>query len=103
LRRQLGTLQNDYTDTRAKYSGPHPEVQRLAHEIEAVQAKIEAQERQVERRVAAQARAGNRPVINTSFSMDVGETVVVGTSRLSGNSKALIALLTAVPQKSSAR
>jgi len=103
LRRQLGTLQNDYTDARAKYSGPHPEVQRLAHEIEAVQAKIEAQERQVERRVAAQARAGNRPVINTSFSMDVGETVVVGTSRLSGNSKALIALLTAVPQKSSAR
>jgi hypothetical protein len=99
----LGTLQNDYTDARAKYSGPHPEVQRLAHEIEAVQAKIEAQERQVERRVAAQARAGNRPVINTSFSMDVGETVVVGTSRLSGNSKALIALLTAVPQKSSAR
>jgi hypothetical protein len=71
--------------------------------MEAVQAKIEAQERQVERRVAAQARAGNRPVINTSFSMDVGETVVVGTSRLSGNSKALIALLTAVPQKSSAR
>ena len=30
--------------------------------------------------------------------MDIGETVVVGTSRLSGNSKALIALLTAVPQ-----
>jgi hypothetical protein len=35
--------------------------------------------------------------------MDVGETVVVGTSRLSGNSKALIALLTAVPQKSARR
>jgi hypothetical protein len=35
--------------------------------------------------------------------MDVGETVVVGTSRLSGNSKALIALLAAVPQKSARR
>ena len=29
--------------------------------------------------------------------MDVGETVVVGTSRLNGGSKALIALLTAAP------
>jgi hypothetical protein len=41
------------------------------------------------------------PVIETSFTMDVGETVVVGTSRLRGNSRALIALLTAVPMKGS--
>ena len=34
-------------------------------------------------------------VIDTSFQMDVGETVVVGTSRVAGD-KALIALLTAV-------
>jgi len=34
-------------------------------------------------------------VIDTSFLMDVGETVVVGTSRVAGD-KALIALLTAV-------
>jgi hypothetical protein len=34
-------------------------------------------------------------VIDTSFAMDVGETVVVGTSRVAGD-KALIALLTAV-------
>jgi hypothetical protein len=34
-------------------------------------------------------------VIDTSFMMDVGETVVVGTSRVAGD-KALIALLTAV-------
>ena len=37
-------------------------------------------------------RAG---LINTSFNMEVGETVVVGTSRLQGD-KALIVLLTAV-------
>jgi hypothetical protein len=43
-------------------------------------------------------RAG-RTVIDTSFTMDVGETVVVGTSRLKANSKALIALLTAVPAR----
>ena len=34
-------------------------------------------------------------IIDTSFAMDVGETVVVGTSRVAGD-KALIALLTAV-------
>ena len=37
-------------------------------------------------------------MIDTSFTMDVGETVVVGTSRLAGGDKALIALLTAVPR-----
>ena len=40
-------------------------------------------------------RAG---VIETSFAMDIGETVVVGTSRMRGGDKALIALLTAVPK-----
>jgi hypothetical protein len=39
-----------------------------------------------------------RPMIDTSFTMDVGETVVVGTSRVAGGDKALIALLTAVPR-----
>jgi hypothetical protein len=43
------------------------------------------------------------PVMDTSFTMELGETVVVGTSRLKGNSRALIALLTAVPGKSSTR
>jgi len=40
-----------------------------------------------------------RSVIDTSFSMDVGETVVVGTSHVRGGDKALIALLTAVARK----
>jgi hypothetical protein len=35
-------------------------------------------------------------LIDTMFTMDVGETVVVGTSRLAGGENALIALLTAV-------
>jgi hypothetical protein len=43
------------------------------------------------------APSASRSIIDTSFAMDVGETVVVGTSRLKGNSRALIALLTAVP------
>jgi len=60
----------------------------------------------------AETRAGGKPtaragsesdnrnsIIDTSFAMNVGETVVVGTSRLKGGSKALIALLTAVPPR----
>jgi hypothetical protein len=35
-------------------------------------------------------------VLETSFSMSVGETVVVGTSKLDGGSEALVVLLTAV-------
>jgi hypothetical protein len=42
-------------------------------------------------------------MIDTSFAMDVGETVVVGTSRLKGGSRALIALLTAVPPRGTER
>jgi hypothetical protein len=43
--------------------------------------------------------ASRSTIIDTNFTMDVGETVVVGTSRLKGGSKALIALLTAVPPR----
>lgn len=45
----------------------------------------------------------SRSIIDTSFTMDVGETVVVGTSRLAGGDKALIALLTAVPRTAGSR
>jgi len=44
-----------------------------------------------------------RSVIDTTFNMDVGETVVVGTSRTRGGDKALIALLTAVPKGSASK
>jgi len=65
---------------------------------------VAEQERRIEAaRAQSEAAHGQRSVMNTSFTMDLGETVVVGTSRLSGNSKALIALLTAVPPKSSRR
>ena len=36
-------------------------------------------------------------LISTSFGMEEGETVVVGTSRLDGDQRALVVLLTAVP------
>jgi hypothetical protein len=42
------------------------------------------------------------PLIDTTFTMRLGETVVVGTSRVRGD-KALIAVLTAVPQSPQGR
>jgi hypothetical protein len=50
---------------------------------------------------AGSAAENRNSIIDTSFAMNVGETVVVGTSRLKGGSKALIALLTAVPPRAS--
>ncbi len=39
----------------------------------------------------------SQALISTSFGIEVGETVVVGTSRLEGDHRALVVLLTAVP------
>ena len=47
----------------------------------------------------ATTRSGVRDVLDSTFSMKVGETVVIGTSRLKGD-KALIALLTAASRNS---
>ncbi len=41
--------------------------------------------------------AGMVSLLGTTFSMKVGETVVVGTSKLNGGSKALVVLLSAAP------
>lgn len=46
---------------------------------------------------------GGKAIIDTSFRMDVGETVVVGTSGLKGGNRALIALLTAVSSPARSR
>lgn len=40
---------------------------------------------------------GAIPVMETGFQMTVGETVVVGTSRVTGTEQALVFLLTAIP------
>jgi hypothetical protein len=40
----------------------------------------------------------DRPVIDTSFTIDVGETIVVGSSKLGGD-VALVVLLTALPNR----
>lgn len=65
--------------------------------------KIRLARSSMDQRTASQGRSVlksmNPSVIDTSFTMDVGETVVVGTSRVAGGEKALIALLTAVANR----
>ena len=61
--------------------------------------QLDEVKRKIEEQGAIQNRAtvrgkNTQQVLNSSFSMKVGETVVIGTSRLKGD-KALIALLTA--------
>jgi hypothetical protein len=79
------------------------DVARLEEELAALQLKYGAKNPEVMRKsselVAARARVGHpaRIIIDTSFNMNGNETVVVGTSRVQGDS-ALIALLTAVPR-----
>lgn len=80
-----------------RYNDNHPEVQQAKSQLAALERQLEqirVEETAKGYRAAAMVR--RRAMIDTSFTMDIGETVVVGTSRLKGD-KALIALLTAVP------
>ena len=48
-------------------------------------------------RGAAPVSPASRPVLSSSFAAEIGQTVVVGTSRLNGGDEALIVLFTALP------
>ncbi len=98
---QRAALQQRLAELQKNASDNHPDVVRLRAEIQGFERMLAARGDESARRTFA--GATRRAVIDTSFTMDVGETVVVGTSRLKGD-KALIALLTAVaPTKSPAR
>jgi hypothetical protein len=77
--------------------GDPVEVQRMQAQLNAVTRRIE--ELKQRSAVAVAAKATGRTVIDTSFRMDDGETVVVGTSKVKGGGKALIALLTATSDR----
>ena len=113
LEQEVSVAKERLETARAKLTPQHPDIARLESELraatqrlaEAKAAQAGESVRQVEgekgsRESLAGPKFGDRSIMNTSFTMDLGETVVVGTSRLSANSKALIALLTAVPPKS---
>jgi len=89
---------------RRKYSPNHASVVQAEKELAAARRQLELEEHAATvggLRPALRTMRG-RNIIDTSFSMAVDETVVVGTSRLRSGSKALIALLTAVPPRGSA-
>ena len=75
------------------------ELRRMNREIEDLTTRVaESKATRSSPRGPVEPRAKSA-IIDTTFTMDVGETVVVGTSRLKGGAKALIALLTAVPPR----
>lgn len=95
---QRAELEAKLRALKERYSDTHPEVQALKKQLSELQTQqepVRAEEAAKRYRVMASA-ARQRAMIDTSFTMDIGETVVVGTSRLKGD-RALIALLTAVP------
>ena len=72
------------------------EVKRLDTQLAAVTRRIADLKQSL---TVASSKAGGRAVIDTSFRMDDGETVVVGTSKVKGGGRALIALLTATTDR----
>jgi hypothetical protein len=72
------------------------EVRRPVAQLQAVNKRINELKQSLN---TANAKAAGRTVIDTSFRMDDGETVVVGTSKVKGGGKALIALLTATSDR----
>jgi hypothetical protein len=94
---QRAELEAKLKSLKERYNDNHPEVQQLKAQIDALdrQQSVARTEENMKRYRLSPSGARLRTLIDTSFTMDIGETVVVGTSRLQGD-KALIALLTAV-------
>jgi hypothetical protein len=74
---------------RAEAAQNRADVDALRHRLADMEVAIETRQRQ------ARYAPGGATLIDTSFTMSLGETVVVGTSRMRGGNRALIVLLTA--------
>lgn len=96
LQNRLERLQREVAAMRQRLGEKHVAVVNANADIEALKKRIA----DVDAGLSVRPRAliAGRSVIDTTFSMEIGETVVVGTSRMRGGDKALIALLTAVPR-----
>ena len=96
LTAQRAELEQKIRTLKERYSDNHPEVQQLRVQLAALERQMsQVRNEETMKRYRIAGPMGRRAMIDTSFTMDIGETVVVGTSRLKGD-KALIALLTAV-------
>ncbi len=90
----LGTMAARVEETRRRVEvGLAPALELREAEDRATQLKREAEALQAQ--LARLDATGDVSVMDSSFTMDAGETVVVGTSKLGGD-KALIAVVTAV-------
>ncbi len=104
LRRQHAELERRLREASpAEKVAPQQEMLALQEQITRIESEIRQSQLarnhpEVRAGLGTAGVARSTSVIDASFRMDVGETVVVGTSRTKGD-KALIALLTAVPQK----
>lgn len=100
LRKEQDTLDDEIQrlqrSLREKGLNPRqPEIQTLeAQKVRVRQRLAETMNQIAAERAHTDVDRSNRALIDNSFTMDVGETVVVGTSRLGGD-KALIAIVTA--------
>jgi hypothetical protein len=84
---KLNALKLERVTAQQKYKASNPRVTELDAKIAEINTQMSAD------------RSGrNQAILDTSFSMNIGETVVVGTSRVRGD-KALIVLLTSVAEK----
>jgi hypothetical protein len=100
LKRQREDLEKREAAARERVGDKHPDVVALHAQMEAIQHQLA--EGETERAARALTRVGAaRQILDSTFSMKVGETVVIGTSRLKGD-KALIALLTAASKSTPA-
>jgi len=95
LQARLGRLQAEAAAMKQRLGEKHANVVAVSAEIENLKMRLAEFESGDAR---PRSLLGSHGVIDTTFSMDIGETVVVGTSRMRGGDKALIALLTAVPR-----
>ena len=99
IEQQIASLRAQLNANAARATPSREEQARLTSQIEALQKEAtESRKGATSWKVGPRESMRTSPIIDTSFRMDVGETVVVGTSRTRGD-KALIALLTAVPPK----
>ena len=101
---QRAELERRLQELRKTESENHPDVAQTRSQIDVLERQLnEMRFRSESMRRTLVASSSRRAIIDTSFTMEIGETVVVGTSRLKGD-KALIALLTAVaPTKSTTK
>lgn len=96
LTAQRAELETRIRQLKERYDDNHPDVRAARAQLDALarEQQMMRNEDSMKRLRLAQGSVHRRAIIDTSFTMDIGETVVVGTSRLQGD-KALIALLTA--------